>query len=102
MRGSATSFRFSALALAMPLLLGATVFGCGSPAPQGGGVAELHEAARDGDLDRIRDHLARDEALLNEADENRQTALHHAVAAGHLAAAEFLLAEGADVASTDA
>jgi len=95
-------FRERALVAVIPLLLVAMVFGCGSPAPRAGDTAELHDAAKNGDVDRIRDLLALEKALLNETDENLQTALHHAVAGGHLDSAELLLEEGADVAATDA
>jgi ankyrin repeat protein len=101
----AGSIGVTALAVAITLVLGAMILGCGSPAPGGDNateLAELHAAAINGDVDRIRDLLARDEALLHEGDENLQMALHHAVAAGHLQVAEMLLEEGADVAATDA
>ena len=60
-------------------------------------VTEIHEAAKAGDVARLKALLAKDAALINLRDESRMTPLHCAVQAKRLAAAEFLLANGADV-----
>ena len=67
------------------------------PSPSPGQAAQIHEAARAGDLARLTALLAGEAALVNLRDEGRMTPLHHAVQAKRLAAAEFLLAHGADI-----
>lgn len=58
-------------------------------------AGELHDAARDGDTERVK-QLVAEGADLSERDAFG-TPLHHAAARGHVAVVELLLAEGAAV-----
>jgi len=64
--------------------------------PRGEGT-EIHEAAKAGDVTRLKALLAKDAALISLRDEKLMTPLHYAVQSKQLAAAEFLLANGADI-----
>ena len=85
--------------LGIAVLLAAIVILCrnGPVAGFQGPVAEIHEAARTGDVARLKTLLARNAALVNLRDDTRMTPLHYAVQAKRLAAAEFLLASGGDI-----
>ena len=61
---------------------------------------QLHRAARDGDLCRVRELLAA-KYPVNRFDELGRTPLHHAVAGGYLAIVDALLRAGADVNAQD-
>jgi len=60
-------------------------------------LAELHAAARSGDVNRVRQLLKAGVAVNGTMDLQGTTALHLAAAAGHLDVAQELLAQGADV-----
>ena len=53
------------------------------------------DAAKSGDLERVRDELARDPTLANAANNLGETALHRAAEYGHLEVVDALLAAGA-------
>ena len=67
--------------------------------PAAGGI---HEAAKAGDIARLKALLAKDAKLIESRDERGMTPLHHAVAEKRPAAIELLLASGVDVQSQDA
>lgn len=58
---------------------------------------EIHDAAKAGDLAKVRSLLARDPTLVSSKDDSGFTPLHTAVFAAHAEVAEFLLSKGADV-----
>lgn len=60
-------------------------------------AGEIHEAARGGDVARVRELLAQDSSLLNSFDDQHNTALYIAAANGHLELASMLLDSGADI-----
>ena len=62
----------------------------------------LHAAAAAGDVRAVQQELAQDPRQLDAADARGHTALHLAVAGGHLEAAEALLLAGADANACDA
>jgi ankyrin repeat protein len=57
----------------------------------------IHDAARKGDVKKIKDLLASDPKLVNDKDKNGDTPLHQAALHGQFAAAQALIAAGADV-----
>ncbi len=65
-------------------------------------AAEIHDAARAGDLVRLKVLVGSDKTLITLKDGDGKTALHHAAEAGKAAAVEFLLGQGASVAAVDA
>jgi len=58
---------------------------------------DIHEAAKTGDLYCLKKILKENPSLVNNTDKNKMTPLHHAVDAGNLKAASFLISRGADV-----
>jgi ankyrin repeat protein len=60
------------------------------------GTRAIIDAARAGDLDRVRAELARDPGLLRASNETGDTPLHHAAHNGHLHVVEALLDAGVD------
>jgi len=58
---------------------------------------EIHDAAKQGDLAKVRSLLANDPTLVSSKDESGWTPLHDAVFGAHPEVAEFLLSKGADV-----
>lgn len=58
---------------------------------------EIHDAAKQGDLAKVRFLLARDPTLISSKDDSGNTPLHEAVFTAHAEVAEFLLSKGADV-----
>src|SRR5688572_23304565 len=60
------------------------------------GTNDIIEAARAGDIDRVRAELARDPKLAGVSNEVGDTALHHAAHSGDLEMVELLLDAGAD------
>jgi ankyrin repeat protein len=73
--------------------------GTGTRPAAGGGAtgSDLIEAAKRGDLARVRTLLAADASLLAATDrEFGATALHWAALKGHASVVQFLLAQGAD------
>ncbi len=57
----------------------------------------IHDAARKGDVKKVKEILASDPKALNEQDNNGDTALHQAALHGQFNVAEALIAAGADV-----
>jgi ankyrin repeat protein len=62
-----------------------------------GPAAEIHEAAGEGDLEKVKTLLAADAALANARDREGKTPLHFAAVKGHVAVVELLLAHKAEV-----
>jgi ankyrin repeat protein len=58
---------------------------------------DIFDAAREGDVERVRDLLAADPALAHVSDSDGRTALHYAAARGHIGAATALLRSGAAI-----
>ncbi len=63
-------------------------------------AAPLHDAAAEGDIDAVRNHIAGGE-YVNFRDKEGLTALHWAVVKGQYKVAEFLIDNGADINATD-
>ncbi len=59
-------------------------------------AAEIHTAAGDGDLQKVKDLLDADATLLNAKDDKGWTPLHSAVSKGRAGVVEYLLAQGGD------
>ncbi len=57
----------------------------------------IHDAARKGDLKKVKEILAADPKAISAQDNNGDTALHQAALHGQYAVAEFLIGAGADV-----
>lgn len=58
---------------------------------------EIHDAARKGDLAKVKELLEKDPKLVNAKDERESTPLHFAASRGHKEIVELLVAKGADV-----
>ena len=58
---------------------------------------DIHKAATAGNYDLIKKLLNENLLLLNVADKNAKTPLHHAAENGHLEISEYLLDKGADI-----
>jgi ankyrin repeat protein len=63
--------------------------------------AEIHEAARDGDLGRVKELLKDSPSLASSQDANGHTPLHYAALNGRKDVAELLLANQAEVNAKD-
>lgn len=61
----------------------------------------IHDAARKGDVKKIKDLLASDPKLVNDRDKNGDTPLHQAALHGQSEAAQVLVDAGADVNATN-
>jgi ankyrin repeat protein len=62
------------------------------------GLSPWHKAAKNGDLEAVKDLLAKDPNLLNSQDgDNKCTALYHACRRGKIAIVNYLIEKGADV-----
>jgi ankyrin repeat protein len=87
------------LVLFFSVLCSAILILAGSQPASGlpGEGTEIHEAAKAGDVVRLKALLTKDAALINLRDEKLMTPLHCAIQAKQLAAVEFLLTAGADV-----
>jgi ankyrin repeat protein len=90
-----TKFFCSVAVLLMALAWSAPA--CKPPAPLG----SIHDAARDGDLQKVQRLLENSSDLGSSKDKYGYTPLHVAAKAGHKEVAEFLLAHGADVNAVD-
>ncbi|MEE8216502.1 MAG: ankyrin repeat domain-containing protein, partial [Acidiferrobacterales bacterium] len=64
--------------------------------PQTALAGPLHDAAENGDLDKVK-RLIGEGADVNARDDYSLTPLHFSAGAGHTAVVELLIAEGADV-----
>ena len=62
-----------------------------------GWCAEIHDAAVQGDLPRVKALLAKDPSLLNAKGHNEKAPLHWAAQGGHLELAKYLISRGAAV-----
>jgi ankyrin repeat protein len=62
-----------------------------------GWCAEIHDAALQGDLAKVRELLAKDPVLVNAKGHNEKTPLHWAAQGGHLELAHYLISRGATV-----
>jgi ankyrin repeat protein len=58
---------------------------------------DIHEAAKTGDLDRLKKILSENPSLVNSQDKDKMTPLHHAIYTGNLESASLLISQGADV-----
>jgi ankyrin repeat protein len=58
---------------------------------------DIQEAAKTGNLERLKEILMENPSLVNSPDKDKMTPLHHAVDAGKLEAASLLIKMGADV-----
>lgn len=66
------------------------------------GATDIQDAARAGDLPRLKALVETDPALISLRDADGRTPLHHALEAGRIEAAEFLLDRGALIGDVDA
>jgi ankyrin repeat protein len=57
----------------------------------------IHDAARKGDVKKVKEFLASDSKLVNDKDKNGDTPLHQAALHGQIAVAQVLIDAGADV-----
>lgn len=67
----------------------------------GGGGGNIHEAARTGDMTKLKEILAKSPERINEKDSLGQTPLHLAMDAGKTEAIKFLVNKGADMNARD-
>ena len=58
---------------------------------------EIHDAARQGDLAKIKRLLEKNPGLLEARNQNEKTPLHFAALGGHKEIVEFLIGKGADI-----
>lgn len=58
---------------------------------------EIHEASAKGDLERVKNMLRINPALLNMVDKTKNTPLHYAASSGKLEVVKFLIKKGADL-----
>jgi ankyrin repeat protein/L-ascorbate metabolism protein UlaG (beta-lactamase superfamily) len=58
---------------------------------------ELFKAAKEGDLAKVQEMVGKNPELVKAKDEEGETPLHEAAAAGHIAIVEYLLTKGADI-----
>ncbi len=86
----------AAMCLMARLFAGAPAAG----APQS--TAEIHRAARSGDLAKVRELVEKDPALIRLKDENGRTPLHWAARGVHFDLLRFLVEKGAEVGDADA
>ena len=59
--------------------------------------AEIHDAALNGDLAKVKELLAKDPSLLNAKGKNEKAPLHWAAQGGHLAIVKYLISKGAAI-----
>lgn len=64
-------------------------------------VTDIHQAAKEGDLAKLKTLIGENPALANAKNENQETPLHSAVSGGHLDIVDFLIAAEADVNAVD-
>lgn len=61
------------------------------------GSTSVHEAAKEGDVEMLHEHIKRKKEVVNERDVNGWTPLHEGARGGHLAVVKLLVENGADV-----
>jgi 7,8-dihydropterin-6-yl-methyl-4-(beta-D-ribofuranosyl)aminobenzene 5'-phosphate synthase len=64
-------------------------------------ATDIHQAAKDGDLDTLKALLEKDPTLANARNESEETPLHMAATGGHLDIVKFLIEKGSDVNASD-
>ena len=60
-------------------------------------AAEIHDAVRSGDLEKVKTLLKSNNEWLNNPDQNQKTPLHLALESGHIDIASYLIERGADI-----
>jgi ankyrin repeat protein len=58
---------------------------------------DIHDAAKKGDLERLKKIIASDPSFVNSTDRDKMTPLHHAIDEGKLEAASLLIVHGAEI-----
>ena len=61
------------------------------------GTTDAHTAARDGNIDDLKDYIENNEASVNAKDANGWTPLHEGVRGGNVEVVKFLLEKGSNV-----
>ena len=79
--------------LLLTTIAAVVLVGCGPSAPD----ISIHEAAMDGDIEAVQQHLAAGADVDTRDDVIGWTPLHFATDGSHMEIAELLIAEGADV-----
>mgnify|MGYP001319448541 CR=1 FL=1 len=62
-----------------------------------GGPKDIWEAAQQGNIEAVKQHLAAGTDVNMKGDQRRQTPLHDAAASGHMEVAELLITNGANL-----
>ena len=62
-----------------------------------GGPKDIWEAAQQGNIEAVKQHLAAGADVNMKGDQRRQTPLHDAAASGHMEVAELLITNGANL-----
>ena len=60
------------------------------------GSTTVHQLARNGELDLLKEHVANDASIIHTKDTNGFTPLHEGVLGGHVEVVRFLIEQGAD------
>uniref|UniRef100_A0A7S2YGP5 Fe2OG dioxygenase domain-containing protein n=1 Tax=Entomoneis paludosa TaxID=265537 RepID=A0A7S2YGP5_9STRA len=60
------------------------------------GSTNAHQAAQEGDLSMLKEHVTKDKQVVNKQDANGWTPLHEATRAGHFDMVKYLIEQGAD------
>ena len=82
--------------LLLTTIAAVVLVGCGESQPPEPPDISIHRAARDGNIEAVKQHLA-DGADVNAKLDRGYTALHYAAHEGHKEIAQLLIAAGADV-----
>ncbi len=83
--------RLKAIPVVICLLLATAASSAASPAAQTAPAAEIHQAAKQGDLAKVKSLLDKAPGLLEMKTEAGKTALHFAVEGGHADVVRYLL-----------
>ena len=86
--------------LLLTTIAAVVLVGCGESQPPEPPDISIHRAARDGNIEAVKQHLA-DGADVNAKLDRGYTALHYAAHEGHKEIAQLLIAAGADVNAKD-